>query len=55
MDRDPDSVLFDVAAALRRPEGVEDAPVWVVDLVNRRVVRRQAPRTSAVEPMPGVR
>ncbi len=55
MDRDPDSVLFDVAAALRRPEGLEDAPVWVVDLANRRIVRRQTPRTTVVEPIPGVR
>lgn len=55
MDRDPDSVLFDVAAALRRPEGVEESPVWVVDLAARRIVRRQVPRTATTEPIQGVR
>lgn len=56
MDRDPDPVLFDVPAPLRRPDEMEDSPVWVVDLANRRIVRRRSLRPAQVaEVVPGVR
>lgn len=47
--------LDDLVAALKRLEETDEKPVWVVDLVSRRIVRRRTPVAAAAQPVAGGR